>query len=315
MALSQSLSAYVSLPTPPETPTPAPRRGRLSANPTRNQSRNWCFTTNNYTVLCMDKVEGLADEPCVKYVVYGRERAPTTGTPHLQGFIQFTGNKSFSTVVDLLPFGSHVSKAVRPAHEAADYCRKDGDYFEAGPRPVKNAGARATAEKWSVAKAAAKRGALDEIDDDLFIKYYSTFKRIQKDYMAKPEPLGTCCGLWIYGSTGSGKTHSVVTQHPDRYIKPLNKWWDGYQGEDVVHLDELAPSHTSWIAPYLKKWADKWPFDAEVKGGAMQLRPKLIVVTSNYTMSEMGFCDADYPALARRFRQVQKFRDQDIIVQ
>lgn len=133
--------------------------------------------------------------------------------------------------------------------------------------------------------------------------------------MKKPEPLSTVCGLWIYGDTGTGKTHSVVMQHPDRYIKPLNKWWDGYQGEDVVHLDEVAPDHAKWMAPFLKKWADRWPFDAETKGSAIQIRPRLVVVTSNYSLLEMGFQENDLPALQRRFREVRKFRDQDIIVQ
>jgi len=133
--------------------------------------------------------------------------------------------------------------------------------------------------------------------------------------MTKPTALDSVTGLWIHGKTGSGKTHSVVIQHPDRYIKPLNKWWDGYQGEDVVHIDEICPDHTKWMAPYLKKWADKWPFDAEVKGGALQLRPKLIVVTANYKIEEMGFSENDLPAILRRFRQVEKHRDQEIIIQ
>jgi len=184
-----------------------------------------------------------------------------------------------------------------------------------GLLPVKNAGGVATKAKWDHVKDLAKLGLFDEIDSHVFIQYYSTLRKIAKDYMVKPSPLTTACGLWIVGDTGTGKTHSVATQHPNRYIKPLNKWWDGYQGEDVVHLDEIAPSHTSWITPYLKKWADKWPFDAEVKGGALQLRPKLIVVTSNYTLNEMGFDVHDAPAIARRFRQVVKYRDQDIIVQ
>jgi hypothetical protein len=132
--------------------------------------------------------------------------------------------------------------------------------------------------------------------------------------MKKPDAIDSTCGLWVYGDPGSGKSHAVITQHPDRYIKPLNKWWDGYQGEDVVHMDELEPSHAPWIAPYLKKWADKWPFDAEVKGGAMQLRPKLIVVTSNYCMEDMGFDDISLKALQRRYVQVKKIREQDIII-
>lgn len=186
-----------------------------------------------------------------------------------------------------------------------------------GIKPLKigSSGGKANTEKWLKTKELAKQGKLEEIDADHYVQFYSTINRIMKDSMKKPDPLTCVSGLWITGATGTGKTHSVVTQHPDRYIKPLNKWWDGYQGEDVVHIDEISPEHSRWIAPYLKKWADKWPFDAEIKGGAKQLRPKLIVVTSNYTLEEMQFNESDYPALLRRFRQVTKYRDQDIIVQ
>lgn len=156
---------------------------------------------------------------------------------------------------------------------------------------------------------------LDEIPPELFIRYYSTFLRIRKDYMTPPDPLDVTCGLWIWGATGTGKSHSVITQHPGRYIKLINKWWDGYQGQEVVHIDEICPDHTQWMAYFLKLWCDKWPFAAEVKGGAIQIRPKLIVITSNYTPQQMGFREEDYPALARRMRVVQKFKDQDIIVQ
>lgn len=178
-----------------------------------------------------------------------------------------------------------------------------------------HAGGKATAEKWERTKELAIAGNLDEIDSDHYIQFYSTINRIKKDNMKKPEPLQTVSGLWIHGATGTGKTHCVVTQHPDRYIKPLNKWWDGYQEEDVVHIDEICPDQTKWISPFLKKWADKWPFDAEVKGGSKQLRPKLIVITSNYSIEEMLFSQNDLPAIRRRFREVEKFRDQDIIVQ
>jgi len=163
-------------------------------------------------------------------------------------------------------------------------------------------------------KKLAQEGNFEEIAPDHYVKYYATLHRIAKDCMKKPEPLEIVCGLWIHGATGSGKTHAVVTQHPNRYIKPLNKWWDGYQNEDVVHIDEICPEHAKWIASFLKLWGDKWPFAAEVKGGAKQIRPKLVVITSNYTIEQMNFSENDLPAIIRRYRQVEKFRDQDIFV-
>lgn len=287
-----------------------------SRSPAESRSLSWTFTVNNYTLENISQLEALA--PSLKYLVFGKE-VGECGTPHLQGFLMNSSRKSFSQVKDMLPNGAHIEPRLLTSTNwhAANYCKKEGDWVEFGSAPNRPgaAGGDAIREKWHVTKQLAKEGKLDDICPSLYIRYYSTLCRIAKDNMKKPDPLPTVCGLWIWGQTGTGKTHAVATQHPDRYIKPLNKWWDGYQGEEIVHLDELAPSHTSWITPYLKKWADKWPFDAEVKGGALQIRPRLVVITSNYPLAEMGFAPEDQPAIARRFREVRKYREQDIIVQ
>lgn len=46
-------------------------------------------------------------------------------------------------------------------------------------------------------------------------------------------------GIWIYGPPGTGKTHRARTRYGKVYLKPQNKWWDGYQGEETVVIDDL----------------------------------------------------------------------------
>lgn len=46
---------------------------------------------------------------------------------------------------------------------------------------------------------------------------------------------------WHYGPTGTGKSYSVRTKHPDAFIKSNDVWWDGYQGEDTVIIEEMGP--------------------------------------------------------------------------
>jgi hypothetical protein len=270
--------------------------------------KNWCFTLNNPNPNWKTEMEAM--DPY--YLIVGQEVAPTTGTPHLQGFVQFKKSMRLKAVTKLIP-GAHLEIAKGSAKQNIQYCTKtDPNPFTLGTPPKSKGDGNKI--RWDEAKQAAQEGRFEDIPAELQWRFYRTMKEMAKDNMEKPEPLDSVCGIWIYGKTGTGKTHSVVTQHPDRYIKPINKWWDGYQNEEVIHIDELSPEHSKWIAPYLKKWADKWPFDAEVKGGSLQLRPKKIIVTSNYSMDEMDFNHADFPALARRFKQIEKTREQDIII-
>lgn len=99
------------------------------------QSKRWCFTTNNYTEDHLLHLRLLAES--VTYLVFGREIAPTTGTPHLQGFCVFPTNQRLHAVRLHFP-GSHLSPTVATSQVAAAYCKKDNDFEEFGqvPGPV-----------------------------------------------------------------------------------------------------------------------------------------------------------------------------------
>lgn len=99
------------------------------------QSCSWCFTIPNYTDGCLQRLRALAGSGCVSYLIFGREVAPTTGTPHLQGFVRFNTRKRFANVRGLLP-QCHLTSARGSAQQNRDYCRKDGDFEEFGVPPV-----------------------------------------------------------------------------------------------------------------------------------------------------------------------------------
>lgn len=94
------------------------------------KSTRWCFTLNNYTD---DHVSKLAAIEC-KYLIYGKEVSPTTGTPHLQGFIIFE-NARYRNSIRLEVGGGHWERCVGTSQQAAEYCRKDGEIFERGDLP------------------------------------------------------------------------------------------------------------------------------------------------------------------------------------
>lgn len=153
-----------------------------------------------------------------------------------------------------------------------------------------------------------------EVDPQLYVQYHATFLRIHGDHLALPPNLPAVCGVWIHGLPGSGKSHAVNEAYPNAYRKMANKWWDSYQNQPIVWLDDVDPDSTSWIARYLKIWADKWSFMAEVKGSSRCIRPVKFIVTSNYTIDQMNFRTNDFEAITRRFREILKVQGQNIIL-
>ncbi len=140
----------------------------------------------------------------------------------------------------------------------------------------------------------------------LYLSRYRTMHQMATDHMVKPPDLEKPCGIWIYGGTGTGKTTAARTEYGEYYSKPANKWWDGYQGEPTVIIEDLDPNHKC-LGHHLKLWTDKWSFPAEVKGGMRCLRPKRVIITSQYSIYEVfDKEEATIAALERRCEIIHK---------
>jgi len=272
-----------------------------------SRNRNFTFTYNNYP-----NTE-LVDNIDCKYIAYSHEVAPTTGTPHLQGFISFNSAKTKQAVIRLLP-GCHIEVMNGSIAENEAYCSKSGDLIERGEKPVSNTN-RGRAEKlrWQRAKDLAKSGNLEEIDSDIYIRCYNTLKCIAKDHAAKPQPCDVKC-FWIWGGTGTGKSHAVETTFPECYKKTMDdlKWFDGYNNEDVVYLEDFDVYQIKW-GGMLKRLADRWPMQASIKGSMKYIRPKIVIVTSNYTPDQIWVDPQTLQPLLRRFKVIEKI-DQDQVI-
>lgn len=248
-----------------------------------SKSRDYVFTTNNYTQAHIDHI---AQVDCV-YVVYGKEVGEKCGTPHLQGYIRFKHPKSLSAASKLLPH-SYLARKKGTFEDAINYCKKQEDVYERGEIPMtQEEKGESNKRRFADAFEAAKEGRMDDIPEDLRTRYYGTYKKIREDHLPKPVTLDTLQNEWRYGPTGTGKTRSAFEEYPDAFIKKANtKWWDGYMGEEVVIIDDVDKYHVS-LGYELKIWLDHNPFPAERKGGTMMIRPKKVILTSNYHPCEI----------------------------
>lgn len=264
----------------------------------------WIITINNPTP--EDLKIKLTDS--MTYLIVGKETGEN-GTFHLQGYCCFK-NRQYLTAVKKVFTRAHLEiKAKNSTHaQASDYCKKDGEYVEYGvlPRTLAQVTSARNTHNWEEAFRLAALGRIDDIEPELRVRYYHAFKRIQQDHPTKHKDLDETCGVWYTGPTGCGKSRTARQKYPDFYDKCLNKWWDGYREEQNVLLDDVDTNQSSWIGPFLKRWTDHYPFPAEQKGTTIMIRPKEVVVTSQYSIAEV-FADQDaklIDALERRFKVI-----------
>lgn len=262
------------------------------------RSRNWCFTVNNYGEEDLAAISLLG----ARYTIYGKEIG-ASGTPHLQGYMCFKNAKTLKSIKKKLP-RAHLEVRKGTHEQAKEYCKKDGDFEEYGEEPMcqkkkGECGKRVYEEAFEL----AKQGRINEIQEPLRTRFYGTYKRIKSEYQVQPPSVSVLTNEWYWGSSGTGKSRKAREENSGAYIKNPNKWWDGYVDQDVVIIDEWSPSHEV-LASHLKQWADHHPFCAEVKGGSMCIRPKKIIITSNYSPEECFSNQNDLEPIRRRFKIV-----------
>lgn len=284
----------------------------MSSSTGDSRSRNWCFTLNNYTV---EHLAFLKDESkCkVKYICFAEEICPSTSTPHLQGWVSFSDRVSLRACKKKLGSNHfHVAICKGNFTQNEEYCRKTREEDETPNEVVYTRGtlpldpkSKGKNEKlrWEQAWAFAKEGDFDSIDADIRVKQYNILQKIRNDTMAERErtTLMDITNEWYFGPSGSGKSRKAREDNPGAYLKMCNKWWDGYQDEEIILIEDFDVKH-SVLCHHMKIWGDRYPFLMEVKGGARKIRPTKIIVTSNYHPNEIWTEASDLEPIIRRFK-------------
>lgn len=173
---------------------------------------------------------------------------------------------------------------------AADYCMKEDTRvegpFEFGTKPVRRNKKR---DLKALNKEILRLGPIESCKEGLIdvrkfkLAYASIMLYKLMDTKLSPVPLGS---QYHWGATGTGKSlHCRTIFGNNMFVKSNDIWWDGYEGQETVLIDELGPQQIS--GHHLKIWADHYPFKAAIKGGQLLIRPLRIVITSNFQLGEV----------------------------
>jgi hypothetical protein len=265
-----------------------------------DQGARWTATLNN-------PAEGEFKElfeaikPLSNYQIWGHEGLAQGKTEHWQGYVKFSHSKRMAALKKIST-RVHWERAFADDFANIKYCEKEGNtIFESGTRPVFKDNGEREKHRWDDIWTSATRNDLMAIPAQVRVNSYPNLRSIAKDHMTKPSDLDDVCGEWLYGIAGAGKSHTARAENPDAYFKNVTVWWDGYQNEESVIIDDLDKYHVR-LGHLLKIWADRYSFIAETKGSAIHIRPKKIIVTSQYSIEEIWDDEETRVALNRRFK-------------
>lgn len=212
-------------------------------------------------------------------VVYsrGQREVGASGYEHWQLVVWLGKPQRLSALKKI--FGDQSHWEPTRSERAESYVFKDetavvGTRWERGTKPLN----RNSSKDWEAIRTSAKRGELDDIPADVYIRSYQSLRRIATDHIAPVAIERKVYCFW--GRTGTGKSRRAWEEASlEAYPKdPRSKFWDGYRGQEHVVIDEFRGGID---ISHLLRWLDRYPVVVEIKGSATVLKAKTIWITSN----------------------------------
>jgi len=274
------------------------------------QSRRWVFTLNNYTA---EEEETLKKKfhANFSYVIYGHEVAPTTGTPHLQGYMELQTKRGPKGLAKSLPGLERASLRIAKGNAQQNYVysSKEGSVVEMGVPMFQGKRNDLLDAKLAIDKGATRAELYDKhtavfMRNERALMNYKRFKSMKRDSL----PLI----LVFYGPTGTGKSRTAMTLAKaigSVFVVPRPKnsglYYDGYDGEDVLVFHEMYGS----VMPFasLLELIDRYPFVLPEHGSAGQQCCSRVMIFCSNKHPRDWYTGVDCAPLLRRIHILWSF--------
>jgi len=222
-----------------------------------------------------------------RFICWQIERCPQTQRKHVQGYVHLKNPRGMSYIKSLIgDRAAHLEIARGTDEQNEQYCSKP-ETRVAGPWKLGEAqagGQGARTDLASLVQQVVAGKSNFEIAVESPEPYAKYAKHVNNLRSALNVPLrrDQVEVIVLYGTTGIGKTWSAFAHWPALYRTSYTgsdiKWWDGYDGEDTILLDEFEGQ-----IPIVKllQICDPYPLRLEIKGGWTAARWTRVIITSN----------------------------------
>lgn len=290
----------------------------------------YVFTLNNPQERAWPDIEEIFREhrDCIKYLAGQSERAPSTGTYHIQGIIHFRTGKAQrpSGVRNIIP-GAWVDRQRGTNEQARAYAMKEETrlppdhpfylVFEYGEM-ARGRGDRSDLRTY--AEACSRTHSLAELADEFpteAVRYHSFYARIRQE-LNRSDRMERDIGplvMYFHGATGTGKSSAADAwfhRHDiPYYCYTTGARWNNYRGERGILFDEWCPN-TIDITELLRV-LDFDGSSVNVKYGESYVCPDVVIITAQYAANMFPESEGvlewrRYEALRRRISLCLEFR-------
>lgn len=239
------------------------------------------------------------------YIVYGKERCPSTQRIHYQGYLEYGKPITRASILRQCCVSVGVSFTLDyrkgTQKQAVDYCRKDGEVTEFG-----NAAASGGVSGHRSDLVAVKDGLLGgSTIADVSTSHFALYCQYRRSFEAFKD-LHAVSRSWptkvtvLWGDTGTGKTATAIAAG----AKPISIDKSGFfhgQLSDIMLIDEFEPTMAS--RSLFLQLTDRYPMMVNIKGGSANWAPRELYLTSNHDPRAWYTEDGGEqdPAVRRRF--------------
>lgn len=237
--------------------------------------------------------------PHVRYVCFGEETCPTTGRPHLQGYIvyEFPTGIADAWAMDFDGQDGRLFVARGSTAQNITYCSKDGRFTEFGIKPVDDelSGVHHYVQLLEEKAITVERIVLEM--PAVYQRFSRTLERAEDIILGRVARDFVPTVYWLYGPTGCGKTREAVRlagDNPYWYQLRDHGWQDGYGAQGCVIIDDFRGSIQY---EELLRMLDRYPYTFSRRGRRpVPVMATTFIITSSLSPSEC------YPRRAARDR-------------